>query len=378
MRIAIEEPLHGGGRGGVSVYTRHLIHELSRLDPGDEYHLFAYFFRDYAAKRARLAPPDGARYRLMIPRWPESAVSLFEWRLGLPCIGAYLRLRGVDLLHAHRIPRRRLLPTVTTVYDLFPVVHPEWTTPYLTDLWNSVLKPGMDRVDKVIAISEHTKKDLVERWNVKPERIEVILWGVDRSRFRPLEAPALEVVRSRYGLPARYLLMIGPFDPWCDPANSIRALAALPDSLADTHLVMAGQPGACHDAARRLIEDAGLAGRVRWLGHVPQDDLVGLYNLADALVFASYYEGFGLPVLEAMACGTPVVTSNVTSLPEVAADAALLVAPDDVDGLRDALRRVLDDDALRRTLRDKGLRRAASATWEKTARDTLAVYRSLS
>jgi len=377
MRIAVEEPLHGGGKGGVTVYTRNLIRELARLDPGGEYLLFSYFFRGHSRRLLEMRPRDGSRYGLLIPRWPESLVRRAEWGLGLPVVESYLKLKDVGLFHAHRVPRRKWVPTVVTVHDLFPVVHPEWTSDFLIDMWERILRPGMERVDKVLAVSQNTKKDLVERWSVPEEKIVVTHEGVDREIFRPLAKERSAEMIERFGLPERFVLTIGPFDSWCDPSNIVRAVGRLPKALKDVGLVFAGQPGSCAGEVKRLAAQSGLAERCIWTGYVEQTELVALYNRADVLVYPSFYEGFGLPVLEAMACGTAVVTSDAASLPEVAGDAGLLVDPGDVEALFDALRRLLVDRSYREDLEGRGIERAKAFTWMETARKTLAVYQEV-
>lgn len=376
MRIVIEEPLHGSGRGGVTVYNRRMASLISAMDPENEYFLFTYFFGRRPDVMARVEPPEGSRYRRLHARLPERLVRRAEWGWGLPVIEGWLARKGAALYHAHRIPVSRKVPLVTTIYDLFTVVHPEWNSRWMIELFEQVVRPGLSRCERIMAISTHTKRDLVERWGIPEERIDVILWGVDRTLFRPLPPESLSRVRREHRLPERFLALVGPFDPWCDPTPTIEALSRLPAHLQDVQLVLAGPRGSCYEPAQRRAQDLGVGHRLRWLGHVPQADLVGVYNLAQGLMFASRYEGFGLPVLEAMACGTPVVTSTTSALPEVSGGAALLCPPDDPGALMEAMLRVLDDARARAELREKGLRRAEALSWEDTARRTLGVYKS--
>lgn len=377
MRLVLEEPLHGSGRGGVAVYHRRLITLMSEMAPEDDFRLFTYYFGRRAEVEARLAPPPGARWTRLHARWPERLVRRAEWGWGVPLVESYLAAKGADLYHCHRVPVTAKVPLVTTVHDLFTEVHPEWSSDWMKALFAEVVRPGLGRCERVLAISESTKRDLVERWGVAPERVQVILEGVDGGLFKPLPKEALAAVRAQYRLPERFLLMVGPFDPWCDPRYTVEALARLPSHLSSVGLVMAGPRGSLYEETRRRAEELGLGRRLSWIGYVPQADLVAAYNLAQALVFASGYEGFGLPVLEAMSCGTPVVTSRSGALPEVAGGAALLVDYDSPEQLAAAMTQVLDDGAVRATLRERGLRRAAQLPWEKAARETLAVYRSV-
>ncbi|MBI3300015.1 MAG: glycosyltransferase family 4 protein [Elusimicrobia bacterium] len=376
MKIFIEEPLHGSGRGGVTVYKRKMATLISGMDPANEYFLFTYCFRKRPEVWARITPAQGAKYKHVHARWPESLVRKLEWGARVPFIESYLKGRGAALYHAHRLPVTKKVPLVTTIYDLFPVIHSN-LSPWLGRLFEEIIRPGLSRCERIMAISTHTKRDMIEVWKVPEERIDVVLWGVDRALFSQLPAERLAAVRAQYKLPERFLLMVGPFDAWSDPRPSIEAFAALPAALKDVHLVMAGPRGTCADAAQKRAEELGLGKRMRWLGFVPQPDLAGVYNLAQALLFPSRYEGFGLPVLEAMACGSPVITSTTSCLPEVAGGAALLSDPADVEALRAAMMTVLDDPTARAALKEKGLKRAAEMTWEATARKTWEIYKSV-
>ncbi|PCI35753.1 MAG: hypothetical protein COB53_10715 [Elusimicrobia bacterium] len=371
MHIVIEEPLHSDGRGGVAVYNRRMIRLISEMDPENQYSLFTYCWNLKPEVKKRVTPPEGARWKHWHAGWPERLLRPLEWNVGIPIIESHLKFGGADLYHAHRIPASKSLPLVTTVYDLFSVVHPEWTSSWMTQLFEEIVRPGLDRVERIMAISTQTKTDLIERWNVPEEKIEVILWGVDRELFKPLSEEILAPIRKKYDLPELYFVLVGPFDPWSDPRPSIRALAKLPDAA----LVMAGPHGSCYEDAQRLAAQLGVADRCRWLGHVPQPELVGIYNAARGLLFASGYEGFGLPTLEAMACGTPVITSNSSALPEVAGGAAILVDHDSDEQILAGMTDLLDN-GKHADLREKGLARAAALTWEDTARKTLAVYKN--
>lgn len=377
MKIVIEEPLHGSGRGGVAVYNRRLITLLSQMDPETQYLLFTYYFGRHPDVEARLSPPPDARWKRLHTRWPERLVRRAEWGWKLPMVESYLAAKGAALYHCHRVPVTAKVPIVTTVHDLFTVVHPQWSSRWMIELFEEVVRPGLARAERILSISELTKRDLVERWGIAAERVQVIHEGVDGGVFKPLPKATLAHVRAQYRLPERFLMMVGPFDPWCDPRWTLEALARLPSHLGDVGLVMAGPRGSLYEDVQRRASELGLSRRVTWLGYVPQADLVAAYNLAQALMFASGYEGFGLPVLEAMSCGTPVVTSRSGALPEVAGDAALLVDYDSPEQLATAIVQVLDDTAVRADLHEKGLRRAASLPWEKTARETLAIYRSI-
>jgi glycosyltransferase involved in cell wall biosynthesis len=184
----------------------------------------------------------------------------------------------------------------------------------------------------------------------------------------------LAAVREKYGLPDRLILNVGALEPGKNQATLLRAFHRLKGNGRERGLVIAGPPAWRYERLLRLVDKLGLADEVRFLGYVPVEDLVALYNLADLFVFPSLYEGFGLPPLEAMACGLPVVASTAPALREVLDGAALLVQPQDMDGLAEAMAAALGDEPLRSHLREAGLERAALFSWERTARETAAVY----
>lgn len=269
-------------------------------------------------------------------------------------------------------PRR----TVVTVHDLVPLAFDvsRGRLGLSHALWRWALA-GVLKAARVITDSHFTRRELLRLTDYPPSRAHVVPLAAGQA-FRPLAPSAhLEAVRARYRLPqSPFLLHVGHGAPRKNLTMLFEAVAlAQGRSGRAVHLV---QVGAELSAVQRtLIGRLGLAGRVRFLGSVPAEDLPALYNLARAFVFPSLYEGFGLPVLEALACGTPVVCADAASLPEVAGPAALLVAPGDAEALAEALVQVLDDEDLRGRLREAGLRRAAAFTWARTAAATAAVYR---
>jgi glycosyltransferase involved in cell wall biosynthesis len=238
---------------------------------------------------------------------------------------------------------------------------------------------NLKKADRLITISSYTKEMLVRHLDCDPEKIRVVLLGLDQEEFHPV--PVIEGLRVRYNLPAenRYLLYVGSENPRKNLPFLLQALREMLKRVPNARLLKVGgaETPAQREAFLGYIQALQLEKHVLLLDQVPQADLTALYSLADGFVFPSLYEGFGLPPLEAMACGTPVVCSNAASLPEVVGDAALVVAPDDLAGWVVAMERILLDDALRQELRDRGLKRAAEFTWERTARQTLAVYQEV-
>jgi glycosyltransferase involved in cell wall biosynthesis len=285
----------------------------------------------------------------------------------------------VDLFHGvtgFELPRAPGGRLVTTVHDLIPFRFPRlvpWRHRWAVRV---LLSGALRRAARVIAVSEATRADLLARYRLPPDRVVVVPEAAS-PRFAAVSAAEVARVRARHGLEGPYVLFVGLLEPKKNVAGLLEAVARLrrDGTWGPTRLVVAGAVGwgvaALPEHAGRL----GLDGVVRWLGAVDEADLPGLYGGAVCFAFPSLWEGFGLPALEAMAAGTPVVASRRGALPEITADAALLVEPD-AASVADGLGRMLADAGLRQRLRDRGLARARAFSWERTARETLAVYRA--
>ncbi len=358
MRVGIDARIADYTAGGIAQYTRQLAAWLPRLASGDRFTL-------YRARRARQrwAPPAKLRQRrLLTPphhRWEQVLLPL------------ELATEPIDLLHGPDfvVPRRRRCPAVVTVHDLAFLRYPEILTVDSRRYYGQVRRVVAE-VQRVIVDSRQTAADVQELLGVPAERVRVV--HLAPTPLGPPTAETVENVRARYGLDGRFLLYVGTLEPRKNLATLLRAFARLPAAAA-VRLVLAGPRGWLDEP---VVAAAARQGeRVRLLGPVPADDLAALYAAATAFVFPSLYEGFGLPPLEAMAAGTPVVAARASCLPEVLGDAALLVPPIDEEALAAALGRLLDDPALRDDLRARGLAQAARYSWERTAAATLAVYR---
>jgi glycosyltransferase involved in cell wall biosynthesis len=269
-------------------------------------------------------------------------------------------------------------PTVITVLDLsflrFPQAFKGPNRLYLTRM----TRISARRARAVIAISESTRQDVISLLGVPAERVHCVYCGVDPS-FCPLPAPDVEVFRREKELPERFILFLSTIEPRKNVVTLVDAFAELvalaPDVMAGVCLVIAGGRGWLADPVYARVEELGMQDRIRFTGYVPEGDKRLWYNAATCFCYPSLYEGFGLPPLEAMACGVPVITSNASSLPEVVGDAGLTVAPRDTAALAEALHRVLSDSALHAEMAGKSLARAQRFSWTETARQTAQIYR---
>jgi glycosyltransferase involved in cell wall biosynthesis len=349
-------------RTGTEQYSWELLHALGTVDRRNQYLL-------YCNRVPRSLPPLPPSFTLrpmpLRRAWSHGRLSL------------EMALHPPDLLFvpAHALPLLPSRRSVITIHDLGFLHHPEAHTRAQNLYYRLFTRLSARRATHIIAISEATKRDLQHFYNTSAAKITVIYHGVDR-RFRPIsDQTILEDTQRRYGIAAPYLLFVSTVQPRKNVSRLIEAFAQARAIVGKRmpSLVLAGKRGWLTEQIERRASELGVEQQVRFIGYVPDSDLPALHSAAMAYVAPSLYEGFGMTVLEAQACGTPVLASNVSSLPEVVGDAGLLVDPYDVGAIRDALLRLVEDDRLRAELRERGLRHAASWTWERTARQTLLV-----
>jgi glycosyltransferase involved in cell wall biosynthesis len=287
---------------------------------------------------------------------------------------------GVTLFHAteHLLPIIPGARPVFTLHDTAYLLYPQY---HLLQNWIylSLMMPRfLAQSERVICVSENTRRDALRFYpQIAPEKLTVIPEGVD-SRFQPATDPALlEAIRRKYNLPARFILCVGTLEPRKNLQTLLDAYNVLRRSVRDVGLVIAGGKGWLYRSFLERLKALGLEREVTLTGFVPDDDLPALLSCAEVFAYPSVFEGFGLPPLEAMACGVPVVVSNASSLPEVVGEAGLLLPPTDVLAWVHALGSLLANPALRAELHERGLRRATAFTWQRAAEQTLTVYRGL-
>lgn len=286
----------------------------------------------------------------------------------------------IELLHALAFagPVVLAIPWIVTVYDLSFVLFPASFNALNRLYLKWAVGDAMRRASKVIAISECTRRDLITHMNAEPSKVVVVHCGFDPS-FAPSEENShTDMLRARYHLPDKFILHVGTLEPRKNVVRLIHAFARAKRAARLPHaLVLAGARGWKYSHVDAAIEQEGIAESICRPGYIPQDELPMVYRAADLLVYPSLYEGFGLPPLEAMASGTPVVSSNAASLPEVVGDAALMIPPEDESALTEAIVRALGNGALREQMRERGLRQASHFSWTQAARETRAVYHAV-
>lgn len=348
-------------RTGTETYALELIKALAALD---------------SSLRLRLYTPHLPQHADW-PRAPHIEIRVIPWpRLWTHLrLSAELRLHPPDVLFvpAHVLPFYCPVPAVVTVHDLGYCYYPEAHRPF--DRWylDWTTRRHCRLARAIIADSVATKQDLVNFYQADPDRIRVIYLGRDERLARVSDPQVVAQTKIRYGLEGDYLLYIGTLQPRKNLVRLVEAFHLAARNLPGLKLIIAGQRGWLYNDLLARVQQLGLAKRVIFTGYIDDADKPALLSGALAYVFPSLYEGFGLPVLEAMACGTPVLTSNVSSLPEVAGDAALLVDPHDAPAIADGLTQLITNPDLRRSLVEAGYRQVQKFSWQRAATQVLEV-----
>lgn len=274
----------------------------------------------------------------------------------------------------------RAATKLLTVHDVYHLAFRNKLSALQKFYSSLVIKNVIKQADRIITVSEFTKSELLKYTRVNPERISVVHNGIDRSRFRIIkDNRLLDSVRRKYSLPEKFLLFVGNLKPHKNLVKLLLAFEEISERNPEYHLVIAGKSEGMITTDKEIIKftsgNIGFSGKVHFTGELKNEDIAVIYNLAEAFIFPSVYEGFGLPVLEAMACGCPVISSNAASLPEVCGDAAYYFKPHDVKDIARAVSEVLSDRNLRQDLIARGLKRADLFSWETSAEKTLEIIK---
>lgn len=369
MRIALDAIPLVAAKTGVGHYTDALAEWLARVYPDHQYDLLSPFeFNfDYNGDRPKNLNKQFIPVRSVFRKW---------WLLGLP---ALLRIYKVDVFHGtnYCVPVFAPCPTVVTIHDLSLFTQSHTHEEENVKRGRRRMPIMARRATMIIAPSEWTKREITEQLGVRPEKIRVI-YEAAREVMKPQALPLCQGVLDKHQLRRPYLIYVGTIEPRKNLLTLIRAYHELLRST--THrpqLVLCGGRGWLYDEVFKLVEELKLQDQVRFTGYVEDADLPALYSAAEAFVYPSFYEGFGLPPLEAMACGAPVITSDVSSLPEVVGKAGITHAPNDARGLTEAMAKLLGDETAREHYKRSGLKQAADFSWERAARETQSVYNEL-
>ncbi len=370
MRIGVEGRTLQGRRYGVARYLTNLLRELVAIDAENQY--IVYLSEPIEPLGFRAANLSTS---VLSGRGPSLA-----WRhMRLP---RQMRRDGIDLHFspAYFLPLFKVCPSIVVVHDLTFRVHPEWFARDWRMRFDELFWRKVRQAERILTVSEHSKRDIVRLLGVEPGRVVAIPEAADERFVQVEDGRLLSGVRDRYGLPERFVLTVGAIHTRRNLERLIEALAITREQTgADVFLMIIGTPAEfsppvdIHGTAERC----GLSDRVLHVEYVSEEDLLLLYNACGLFAYPSIYEGFGLPVIEAMACGAPVACSNVTSIPEVAGDAALYFDPEKTEEIAEAISLALTDEGVRKRLQAAGPERASLFSWRRTAEETLEVFKEV-
>ena len=363
-----------GHLDGIGVYTRSLWQALEDIKRDDAQ---AIQIKPYAFGR-NLPHLDCGTPKTLSEQFRVQVLA--SGLLNLPLPNSAAIRKDVNLLHAtdHQIPQIKGVPVVATVMDAIPLIHPEWIRQNLKSLKSWLFARSVQKADHLITISEHSKMDLITHLGIAPDKISVTPLGVDPVYFERIAEQKRDAILSKYALKPGFFLFVGTLQPRKNLPKVLEAFQALPADVRREHpLIIVGRDGWANEDLLPKLKGLEERGEGRWLSYLPQSEVMALLQSAAALVFASLYEGFGLPVIEAFAAQCPVIASNTTSLPEVTGNAAWAVDPMDASSISAAMQDVLAKNELRARRLELGLARARQYSWAECARQTLQVYRTL-
>lgn len=363
MRIGIDARLVFYNRAGIGEYIVQLVEALATIEPEDQFVLL-----QSRKDKTTIINTNGF--------WRRSLWTPSHNRFEQPALGFEISRLKLDLLHSPDFipPFRRNCRSVITIHDLAFLLYPHFLTKESARYYGQI-DQAWRKTDHIIAVSEATKRDSIRMLGVPEKKITVIHEAANPVYRQLPQAEALHYTQQKYKFNRDYILFVSTIEPRKNLPGLLQAYRKLRDQYKrDELLVLVGAKGWLWEEVYETVDRLNLNDHVAFLGRVPLEDMVYLYNGARVLVHPSFYEGFGLTPLEAMRCGTPVIVSNTSALPEVVGDAALMIDPHDIDGLTVAMWRVLTEDELRRDLACKGLKRARQFSWEKAAKQTLEVY----
>ncbi|MBI4040834.1 MAG: glycosyltransferase family 4 protein [Deltaproteobacteria bacterium] len=371
MKIGIDVSRLAFTRTGVGNYVYHLIHHLARLDGHNEYFLYPRFWSCYPKRFPIAELPSNLNFKV----WNfEKRSNLF----GCFLFGNKTSMAGeVDVVHSTNIvaPCLKNSKLIVTLHDLTYHVYPKWHTVRNVLFSRYYTKRAVQRAYKIIVDSESTKKDLLAYYKIEESKIKVIYLAAAPYFYPEQDPSVIQTMRESLGTMGDFILYVGTLEPRKNLEALLCAYARLVSENKEIFpLVISGTPGWKYSSLFKLVHKLNLSQKIKFLGYVSNDALRVLYSTASIFVYPSLYEGFGLPVVEAMACGAPVITSGVSSLPEVSGDAALLIDPKKTDEIYEALKRLFENENLRNQLRVKSLKQSQKFSWFKTAQETLALY----
>jgi glycosyltransferase involved in cell wall biosynthesis len=359
---------------GVGIYFKNLLFTLAKIDQVNEYYLFSSSLKD------RFDPKDVPPFEkkdFVDRRYPVKVINFLWYRMGWPSLDVFFNT-NLDLTHS---PTPLPLPTrgkkIITVYDLFFLDSPDLTDKEARKVFSRRIEKSLQKADGIVTISHFTERQLVERFVFDMDKMRVIHPGINLQEWGMHDSENLKPTSDSLALPSDFLLFVGAQEPRKNLPRLLESLKLIHDRYQKIPLVLVGRKGLDSDNVQKNIQKLGLDSEVKTVGYVNKNELKHIYGLASAFVFPSLMEGFGIPLLEAMACGVPIVTSRTSALPEIAQDAAVYIDPEDPEDMATKIIHLLEDTALREKLVSAAESRVKFFSWEKTARKALQFYQSV-
>lgn len=360
--------------------TKNLITELLKLDKENKYIIFFYTSTRERHKlflqKEKLFKSENVSFKTL--NIPQYGFEILWNKIGLRYPPIELFIGKTDIFHSpgYRVPLTKKAKLITTIHDLTRLKIRENLPKNIVEHFLSIVQPAIERSDKIIAISENTKKDIIEIFNIPQEKVRVIYYGISKN-FCPIDdKEKIKEILKKYNISQPYLLCVATsLGKNKNLSTLIKSFKFFKDKYKSEHkLVIVGKKSEEYNVLFRLACELKIDNGVIFTDYVPEDDLVYFYNGAEVFVFLSLYEGFGLPVLEAMSCGLPVIVANTSSLPEVVGDAGILVSPYDIEQIAELIYKIISDSEFKESLVNKSLSQAKKFSWEKCAQETLRLY----
>jgi len=371
MRTGIDARAAKWYRGtGIGTYTYQLINSINKVDNKNNYLLFTpeNFNMNYELK-------DNFKTKSI----KENKENCFWEEVNIPNL---LMGENIELYHVPQngvgLPKNKNCPFIITLHDVIPLKMPETVSDRYLQIFNEELPKIIPLCDGIITVSKYSKDDISKSFNFPKEKIYVTYLAAE-DIYKPLDKPfSKSLIKAKYLIDHNYILYIGGFSPRKNILGLIEAFSMLPKDLLESRkLVIAGNKGLSYEIYKKRAEFLHVEDKVIFPGFIPMGDIPHLYNAAELFVYPSFYEGFGLPPLEAMACGIPVISSNSTSIPEICEDSCILIDPHNVNSLRDSIVKGLCDEGLRQALIQKGFLKVKSYNWDTTAINTIEAYKKV-
>jgi len=371
MKIGIDARAAKWYRGtGIGTYSYQLINSLNKIDNYNDYSLFV-------PTECNLAIPFKNNFHIKNINQEKQDNFWNEVNVSNPLLD-----KSIDIYHVPQngigLPVNKDCPFVITLHDIIPYKMPDTVGDQYLKIFNEKLPNIIPMCDGIITVSQYSKEDIIKAFNFPREKIYVT-YLASEDIYKPYDKTfSKSIVEKNYSITGEYILYIGGFSPRKNILGLLDSFSMLlPRLKKDIKLVIAGSKGKSYDIYKKRTQDLHIEDKVIFPGFISMNHIPFMYNACELFVYPSFYEGFGLPPIEAMACGVPVIASNVTSIPEIVKDSTLLVNPYDINELSEQMYNVLHDDALRQSLITKGLKRASSLTWDNTAANTLIAYQKI-